>query len=300
MQYENRLVAFLDILGFSEIVKASENDEAQLQLLKEILQYLKTWEAPEKWDLKLVEIEEDAEKKGIENFEIAGKTNTTTFSDSILISVRVDNDLINEATSTLISKLSFIGTFLLEKGILFRGAMTVGNLIHEESGIVFGQALIDAYRLESTYAKYPRIILTDKLIQLLNYPYSTKRNRYPYHQYIERFNDGFAGFHQLTFYQVMDSWREFSVTSKERLEKVRKAIIDGLDSSFQKPDVFDKYLWLKESYNNLIILSDYDFTTKTDENVKIKIRELNEGIPGNNIHYRYTDEAHEQSRKKRE
>lgn len=121
----------------------------------------------------MVEVEEDAQKRGVENFDISDKTNITAFSDSIVVSVKVD-DNINEMASTLIINLSYIGAILLEKGILFRGGLTVGNLIHKENGTVFGQGLIDSYKLESNNAKYPRIILSDNLLKELNYPIETK------------------------------------------------------------------------------------------------------------------------------
>ena len=173
IRYEKRLVAFIDILGFKEIVKQSEKDISKIELIYSVLDYLKNWEVQEKWDLRLVEIEEDAQKRGIENFDIRGKTNITAFSDSIVVSVKVDNN-INEMASTLIINLAYIGAILLEKGILFRGGLTVGNLIHIENGTVFGQGLIDSYKLESNNAKYPRIVLSDKLLKELNYPIDTK------------------------------------------------------------------------------------------------------------------------------
>lgn len=300
IKYENRLVAFIDILGFKDIVKQSEDDPTKIKLLHSILRYLKNWEVSEKWDLRLVEIEEDAQKRGVEKFDITGKTNSTSFSDSIVVSVKIDNN-INEMASTLIVNLAYIGAILIEKGILFRGGLTIGNIIHNDNGTVFGQGLIDAYKLESNNAKYPRIILSDKLIKKLNYPLNTKHNRYPYHQYVVRFKDGCVGFHQMVYYQVMESWTEMTVDKLTiSLEKIRKIIIEGLDSSFEKPDVFEKYLWLKEQYNTLIILEDFDFDTKTSENVKIKIRELNEGLGGQNIHYSYTDDFYKSALKKKE
>jgi hypothetical protein len=261
---------------------------------------LKNWEAQEKWDLRLVEIEEDAQKRGVDNFDIREKTNITAFSDSIVVSVKVD-DNINEMASTLIINLAYIGAFLLEKGILFRGGLTVGNLIHIENGTVFGQGLIDSYKLESNSAKYPRIILSDKLLKELNYPIETKRNRYPYHQYVDRFDDGCVGFHQMIYYQVIESWTEMTKEKLiESLGKVRKVIVGGLDTTFENPDVFEKYKWLKEQYNKLIILEDFDFETKTHENIKLKIHELNEDIAGQNIHYLYTDNFYESKWKKNE
>ena len=290
LKYELRIVAFIDILGFKEIVKQSENDTTKINLLYSVLEYLKDWETSEKWNLKLVEIEEDAQKKGVDSFDIRGKTNSTSFSDSIVVSVRVD-DNVNEMASTLIVNLAYIGSVLMERGILFRGGLTIGKIIHNDNGTVFGQGLIDAYLLESKSAKYPRIILSDKLIKKLKYPLETKRDRYPYHQYINRFEDGCIGFHQMIYYQVMESWEEMTQQNlTSSLEKIRKVIINGLDSSFENPDVHEKFLWLKNQYNKLIILSDSDFETKTDENVKIKIREINEGIAGLGIHYSQTDD----------
>ena len=299
LKYEKRLVAFIDILGFKEIVKQSEKDTSKIELIYSVLNYLKDWEVPSSWNLKLVEIEEDAQKKGIEKFEISNKTNSTSFSDSIVVSVGVD-DNVNEMASTLIVNLAYIGAVLLEKGILFRGGLTLGNILHSDNGTVFGQGLIDAYFLESNNAKFPRIILSDKLIKELNYPLEYKCNRYPYHQYIDRFDDGCVGFHQMIYYQVMESWAEMTKEKLiESLEKIRKVIVKGLDMSFERPDVFEKYKWLKEQYNKLIILSDFDFDTKTEENIKMKIRELNEGISGQNIHYTYTDEAYKRIRNKK-
>lgn len=297
VKYEERLVAFMDILGFKEIVKQSAKDPSKVELIYSVLNYLKNWEIPEKWDLKLVEIEEDAQKRGVENFDIRGKTNSTSFSDSIVVSVKIDNN-VNEMASTLIVNLANIGAILFEQGILIRGGLTIGNIIHKENGTVFGQGLIDAYKLESNNAKYPRIILSDKLISKLNYPINTKRNRYPYHQYVDRFDDGCVGFHQMQYYQVMESWEEMTVDKlTTSLDKIRKVIIKGLDESFEKPDVFEKFKWLKEQYHKLIILDDFDYETKSEENIKMKIRELNEGIAGQNIHYSYTDEFYKMNRK---
>ena len=298
INYENRLIAFIDILGFSEIVKQSENDSKKIELIYSILDYLKNWETSESWDLKLVEIEEDAQRKGVKYFDIREKTNCTSFSDSIVISVKVDNN-VNEMTSTLIANIAYIGAILLEEGVLLRGGLTIGNIVHNENGTVFGQGLIDAYELERNCAKFPRIVFSDKIIKHLNYPLNSKYERYPYHQYIERFEDGCVGFHQMIYYQVVENWTEMTEENIiESLSKIRKVIVGGLDGSIEKPDVFEKYKWLKAQYNKLIILSDFDFDTKTDEHIKIKIQELEDGNAGHNIHYTFADEIRERMKKK--
>lgn len=41
IKYEKRLVAFIDILGFKEIVKQSEKDISKIELIYSVLDYLK-------------------------------------------------------------------------------------------------------------------------------------------------------------------------------------------------------------------------------------------------------------------
>jgi hypothetical protein len=53
-----------------------------------------------------------------------------------------------------------------------------------------------------------------------------------------------------------------------------------------------------EQYNNLHLTLDYDFETKTEENIKIKIRGLCEGFYGPNIHYSFSDKVNERNKNK--
>ncbi|HCE56749.1 MAG TPA: hypothetical protein DER09_02865 [Prolixibacteraceae bacterium] len=283
-EYQERLVVFIDILGFSDIVRKSERSPGSINLIYESLKFLKGREISTNWDLQLIEIEEDAQKRNMVEFNIVDRTNCTSFSDSIAVTVNCDENNINESFSTLISNLSYVGATLMMKGILFRGGITIGNVVHTPDGIIFGQGLIDAYQLESSSAIFPRVLLSDRLIKKLNYPLESKRDRYPYHQYIKRFSDGSVGFHQMIYFEVLQSWVEMSkIKLTQSLNKIKNTIIKGLDSSFENPRVFEKYLWLKTEYESLNI----------EEKFKPKIHELNENIAGQNIHYSYTDDYYE-------
>ena len=72
---------------------------------------------------------------------------------------------------------------------------------------------------------------------------------------------------------------------KISLNKAKKTIIEGLDSSFEFPDVYEKYLWLKKEYDSLIIL----------EIEKPPIYDLGFNHDGHNIHYSYTDKINSKS-----
>jgi hypothetical protein len=278
--YENHIVAFVDILGFKEIIKQSERSLKKMQLIFQTLEFLKKRESPNKWTLQLIEIEDDFQNRPINNFDIKHLLACTSFSDSIVVSVKCNELNTNEIVSTLIANLSYIGAKLMTEGILLRGGITIGKLIHQNNGILMGQALIDAYQLESNSAKFPRILISNKLIDQLNYPIDSKKQRFPYHQYLDRFDDGFVGFHQMIYFQVLQNSNILDKKIlKRELNKIRKTIINGLDSSFEHADTHLKYHWLKSEYEKLII-------TKIE---KKKIYNLNEGLRGHNIHFSYTN-----------
>lgn len=257
LNYENRIVGFIDILGFKDIISKSETNKDYIDILFNTLNFLKKRENSTKWNLSLIEIEEDFQKKNTyEKIQIEDITNCTSFSDSIVVSMKFDENNINEITSILISNLSYIGAKLLLDGILIRGGITIGNLIHTENGILLGKALIEAYELESKFAQYPRIILSGKLIKKLNYPLFEKKNRHPYHQYLGRFDDGTVGFHQMIYFQVLQN---SELLSNEdlilQINKIKKNIINGLDDNFDRPDIYNKFNWLKNMYQNLYLNS---------------------------------------------
>jgi len=287
VKYQERIVAFVDILGFSSLVGRSEVDSSIIEKIDNTLKFLKKLENPIGWNLDTIAIEEDAQKKGVETFEIEDKTSITCFSDSILVSVDISSIGLNEAASTLIANLAYIGSYLLTEGILIRGGITTGNLIHLEDGVVFGQGLIDAYRLENSLAIFPRIVLSKKILTQMNYPLTAKRDRFPYHQYLRRFDDGCVGFHQLQFFEVVRSWTEMT---EDRLAKnlalSKKVIIDGLDENLENIEIYKKFDWLRTQYNSLIII---------EKGLKKPIRKLNEGITGGNIHYSYTDDFYQKN-----
>ncbi len=279
-QYHERILAFVDILGFKELIRSSENDTTKLNAILNALSFLKSLEMPKNWTSEDLEIEECVQYKGIDRFKLQDSIRCTTFSDSIAVSVNVQEN-VNEAVSFLIVNLALVGYVLLQEGILLRGGITIGKLLHTDDGVVMGQGLIDAYELETTHAKYPRIILSKKLLQVLEYPIVSKSQSYPYHQYFERFDDGCVGFHQMKFLQVIQSATKYKGQSiKNSLNIIRKRIIHGLDENLDRPEVYAKYKWLKDAYNNLIIL----------EEAKGHLYDLNEGIREGNIHFSYTDD----------
>jgi hypothetical protein len=82
------------------------------------------------------------------------KTRITTFSDNAVISEPVEGPNFH----LLLFGLGYMQVIASWSGLLIRGAVTIGDIVHDDS-IVFGPALNRAYELESQQAIYPRIIL---------------------------------------------------------------------------------------------------------------------------------------------
>ena len=279
--YKKCLVGYIDILGFKDMVYSSKNCQDKLSLIDGVLESFKQLETKSLWSRDVVDVEEDAQRKDMDLFDLTKNIKCTCFSDSIAISVEVSKNDVNEKASTFIANLSRIGAELLCKGVLIRGAITIGDVVHKRNGVFYGTGLIEAYQLEASTASQPRIIISTNLINQLNYPLNAKRDRYPYHQYLDRYEDGCVGFSQLMFYQVMQN---STIITKGQLAdsllQIRTVIINGLDSHFESPTIFLKYKWLMEEYRKLIIFNDD----------KKEILDVELPDSRHNIHYAYINQ----------
>ena len=148
--YENRYVAFLDILGFSELIRRLDKESS---LLDKILDTLR---AAEQFRPLVSAMNET--KDGQDFWR--GMIRVAAFSDSVVISTK-ENSI---GLSLIVISTTMLSAQLLGLGIFARGSICLGKLYHEES-VLFGMGLIDAYNLESKAAVYPRILIQDQLAQ---------------------------------------------------------------------------------------------------------------------------------------
>lgn len=151
--YENRVVLFLDILGFKKIiddtVEKGKDRQDRIEKLYETL--------------RLTGEEVSRINKGTSKV-------ITQFSDSIVVSFK-ENDT-KEITTFFQSILSLV-IKLISREIICRGAISYGKLIHTDD-FVFGPALNDAYLTESSAALYPRVILDKSVVDTLRTNYNAK------------------------------------------------------------------------------------------------------------------------------
>ncbi|MCT8469336.1 hypothetical protein KZO85_12150 [Chromohalobacter canadensis] len=169
MTYERRIIGFIDILGFGQLVLDSEDDVEKFDLIKSVLEKINSvddiYGSPEDFFAysNYSHLSPTAKQQMDELYEsmkaAAGpkRVRITTFSDSIVFSCSADSDGLTDFRYFLTKLLVYTSPFKL----LIRGGVTCGSLVHTDE-IIFGPAMNNAYYLESKVAKYPRIVVDEK------------------------------------------------------------------------------------------------------------------------------------------
>jgi hypothetical protein len=160
--YEEQFTAFIDFLGFSEVSKQTE-DTTRLKILDLLL------------SLSALRSEFDIQSKPNEGGGTSHQIRPaiSTFSDHIVVSFpleRIAHDLGPSDDRVLalvilnqfVRLLRSIAAAALRLGFLIRGGATIGKLYHSQ-GVVFGEAMIEAYEIESRIAIYPRGVLSQRI-----------------------------------------------------------------------------------------------------------------------------------------
>ncbi len=94
-------------------------------------------------------------------------------SDPFLKEEDLEDDAHDLYLPVNLTRLNFVlielqNILLLKYKILIRGAITSGKLYHN-NGVLFGEALVNAYNMEKDKACYPRIIYDEALLKRYNY-----------------------------------------------------------------------------------------------------------------------------------
>jgi len=142
--YENRVVAFYDFLGWrSKITEAGTDPEKIGRLRRAILRHTRSLSGQQQ--------------------HAAPQVRFSSFSDNVVVSQPVSK-------IAAIHLLATLGAFQFASAadsLLVRGGVTIG-WIHHDSDSVFGPALNRAYELESEVANFPRIIIDQNLIEFVD------------------------------------------------------------------------------------------------------------------------------------
>lgn len=173
--YENRVVAFIDLLGFRELVSLSALHSEATQHIHSFLQAIQTHEVAEGIYGTIPTLGLDGTKLlkpardlpgGAEKYESLKKAwpiEITQFSDSLVLSC---NAIDGMSCTLLLEFIVSLSLAAFQQGFLLRGGISQGLLIHQEGGPLFGPAFVDAYAMESKQAAWPRIVVNKNVRDL--------------------------------------------------------------------------------------------------------------------------------------
>lgn len=241
--YSNRFVAFVDILGFKNLVNNSNSNQKLIETIDNVLS----------------EIEDDKNRnsdKALGNKAIGREI--TNFSDSIVISYSTE---CQGAGVNLLIDVRLLQLRLLYYGILSRGAVTFGKLIHDDD-VCFGPALVEAYKMEEHDAIYPRVIVDESVIKEdLHNPYLNVDNDQEEFADILRVDqrDGYRFINYIV--DDFDYPSEFE-QCKIKIQQIIDNIISNREAEFE---IVRKYVWLAHFYH-------YVTHEKLDDDIVKKIK----------------------------
>lgn len=233
MTYENRVVCFIDILGFSSMVSKTINsdntyNDEQISHIYKALEYIRDT------------LDIDKRNQGAV---------VTQFSDSIVISFSTDEE--SQVFHTLLD-IQHVLIRLIYLGILCRGGVAIGAVLHNDK-YLFGPAMVDAYTLESKAANYPRVILSEEIIKLAGQSKSQSHTEEQEIKYVksllQKDSDGmyFIDYIGKSAQQELD---DPELDYPAYLDKIANMLAAGFSS--KRPDIQVKYSWLKERYKSVV------------------------------------------------
>ena len=215
--YEDRYLAFVDVLGFADLVNRSRSAPQIVEQLHQALYSLSTRTRTARSELLRLE--------------------ATSFSDTVVLSVPV-------GATELLRMVEIIDEFsvaLLRNNMLFRGAIVQGPVLHTED-YVFGPALITAYRLETNISFHPRIIFDAPV-------FAVARSEEELQRYLV------ADPYDVPYLNPFARWESNEALGQDALSELvqlQSVIANGLMVGASSPSVGEKYKWLARKLNRFI------------------------------------------------
>ena len=269
--FEDRFLAFVDVLGFRDVVHQMAH---QPELFSTVRDTLKTL------DRQSQRLRDHAER--IRNARARAKqkrvallglnrrgVEMTAFSDCYVVSQTFP-------AWEVLAAVQALGSDLLARGILCRGAVVHGKAFHRDR-VLFGPAVIEAYELEQGVAKYPRILVTE----------AVREAAWGYHtglckqRLFKRDADGCWFVNLLA--PALSKWEPIAtpaaaeISTRKYLTGVRQWLANRYTTDGQQPDLrkLSKLGWLVHHFNDVaaaegvptipIPLSDIELTPSLEQ-----------------------------------
>lgn len=209
MSYDNKYIAFLDILGFKERVIATRNANGNngKDNLHIALNYMN--EIPVKKCSGIIQ----------------------HISDSIILSYSKNN------FSQLLDDVAAIQLKLASYEMYLRGGITYGEIFDRgKNKPIYGPGIIDAYKIESKVAVYPRVVVSERALTEGKKVLEKKSERIKIDQKDE------MSFINWKYCKSEDNRQCFNKKIRLIREHVKKMLVEYKE----KPELLEKYQWLDD------------------------------------------------------
>jgi len=218
-QVSKHIVIFVDILGFKEMIKDSDKKRK-----KEVIEAIETL-------LRLDDVIRRSSEL-VDNHSLR----TMIMSDSITCSLPFISTENDPQLAMMLKGICTFQCFLLTRGILSRGGISIGNFYQDEK-IMFGEALVDSYLLEEKEANYPRVIISEQDLMII-----VNNSGFMKEDIINMFSKDDDGYFFLDYLKFSQE-----EACNLQYEEIEKWAIKFENSYFEvNESISGKYRWIKE------------------------------------------------------
>jgi Asp-tRNA(Asn)/Glu-tRNA(Gln) amidotransferase C subunit len=241
---EEKFVAFLDVMGFSNLVNKGNTSDLDSYFTKitEILEKLRE------------------DKADIQSLLI---------SDSIiLVAPKGERGFIQ-----LLWAIRRIQSIILWKKILLRGAVSYGEVYYnDQNNIIVGKGFIRAYLLEQE-AVFPRVIIDPSIIKLISTDkteFLKKVNKTLNYNFEERLIYTKGAFSEISDDGVFIDYAN-KIIMKNSIEGNLKYVYETIVKNlYSEQKLYSKYVWLKNYFLEILRLTETSLTDTTNGTLKHK------------------------------
>ncbi|WP_024674436.1 hypothetical protein [Pseudomonas syringae] len=257
--YEERFIAFVDILGFGKLVESSAIAPDVVQQILDALMSIHPDKIRDEMPFTINHDKVPAEemeqllrdlRRAAAAMRLLCPVAVHYFSDSLVISAPASNPMASQMVLDLLTKLSTM--MWMSHKLLLRGGVTVGPLVHVENGPMFGPAMNRAYKLESKLAVAPRFLIDRHCIER----YREVETFGLFESFIQKEDGDFFYASLATAFRHIINDSAQSLLSEDFLKPFRSAMlsapeeIERLAVKFKdEAEILKKYVWLANEFS---------------------------------------------------
>jgi len=257
LKYETKLVAFLDVLGFKDLVCSSRKaDQSKVALYFDLI------------DKKINDLKNRRGKQAITSLVVSDSVILTIpFSGAMgnQLAAPFSGDRGNQLTNLreLCIAIREIQFELAKSDIWLRGAVTYGDVyISSDENQIVGSGFIEAYLLEEKVAINPRVIIDNKLInklktgsadtfiKILNGGQKSPGVSFSTQGVLFDWSGGPGYESSLTKdVALFIDYLDLAMNDEAVLESIIKNISEAI---YSKPDTYKKFRWLTDYFIDVV------------------------------------------------